>query len=271
MSLPKTSPQEFCTAFIARELKDYQERKIWMSAWPIMQQIIDRSGELKLVYVELVNVFGYSDRLEEDTKNSSYMGMALEHVWFSYQYAKDGVIQARKDLKKLSSLREDIEELSWKLAAIMRECADLYEKSGFIGRDFRSLVDTIKDAGSHNSLFKSEVSDELDLLDRRYEGKYWPSCIDLVEQIAIDHSQIEELSHMSFPPHVIEGRASDIKDFVLGFDDKFHQLNGLPAGFSFSHAAMAEIMNVVLDCPVEQLVTPEAVKLVRHRYKNGAI
>lgn len=271
MSLPKTSPQEFCTAFIARELKDCQEKKIWMSSWPIMQRMLDRSDELQQVFDELISKFDYSDKCEGITPSNAYIWLILEHIWRSSQYAKEDVTKARQDLKRLNSLREDIEEQTWRLAATMRECSDLYEKSGFIGRDFRSLVDTIQDAGNHNYLFKSEVSDELDLLDRQYEGKYWPSCIDLVEQIAIDHSQTEELSHMSFPPHVIEGRASDIKDFVLGFDDRFKQINGLPTGFSFSHAAMAEIMNIVLDCPVEQLVTPEAVKLVRHRYKDGAI
>lgn len=269
MSLPKNSPQEFCTAYIARELKDCQEKKLCKSTWPIMQRILDRSDELQQVFDELISAFGYSDKYEGIPPSNAYIWLILEHIWGSSQYAKEDVTKARQDLKRLNSLRENIEDLSWKLAEIMREYNALYEKSGFSGRNFRSLIDTIQDAGDHNSLFKFEVSEELDLLDRRYEEKYWPSSTDLVEQIAIDHSFMEKLSHISLPFNVIEGRASDIKDFVLGFDDKFLQLNGLPAGFSFSHAAMAEIMNVVLDLPVEQLVSPEAVKLVRHRYKYG--
>jgi hypothetical protein len=267
MSLPKTSPQEFCTAFIVRELKDFKEKRIWTSALPIMQRMIDRSDELKQVFDELVAAFGYSDKFEGVPPSNTYIWLTLEHIWLSSQYAKEGIIEARQHLKKLNILGDEIVELSWQLASALREHAELYEKSEFIGKEFRSLIDTIQDAGSNNYHFKFEVSDELRILDGQYDERYWPSCADIVEQIGNYQSEMKELTHMSLPLNVIDGRASDIKDFVLGFDSKFTQLNGLPSEFSFSNNAMAEIINVVLDLPVEQLVSADAIRLVRNRYK----
>ena len=62
---------------------------------------------------------------------------------------------------------------------------------------------------------------------------------------------------------------SDIKDFVLSFDGHFDEQNDLKTGFRFSNNAVADIINVVLDLPVDKLATGDAVRTVRKRFKQS--
>ena len=50
MTLPKDNPVKFCEAFLQRELDDYKEKQIWMSYWPVMERMIERSDELRLPF-----------------------------------------------------------------------------------------------------------------------------------------------------------------------------------------------------------------------------
>ena len=65
MTLPKSTPTEFCKAFIQRELESYQgDQPIWMSYWPILERMIERTEELKRPFSELIDRFGYADKFE---------------------------------------------------------------------------------------------------------------------------------------------------------------------------------------------------------------
>lgn len=66
----------------------------------------------------------------------------------------------------------------------------------------------------------------------------------------------------------IQRRQSDFKDFVIAFDDKFDELNGLPTNFRFSNNAIADIINVVLDLPSDKLASGDAVRNVRSKHGN---
>jgi len=103
-------------------------------------------------------------------------------------------------------------------------------------------------------------------LGYQYDLKYWPSRADLIETIADFESLQPEPTHMDIPDNVLDGRASDIKDFVLAFDNKFDDMNGLPTGFRFSNNAVAEIINVILNLSAERLTSGDAVRIVRNRY-----
>jgi hypothetical protein len=80
-----------------------------------------------------------------------------------------------------------------------------------------------------------------------------------------------EPTHSEYPEAVLKGRSSDIKDFVIAFDAAFDEQNGLPTGFRFSNNAMADIINVILDLPLEKLTTGEAIRVVRNRQRKKAV
>lgn len=266
MPLPKNSPTDFCRAFIERELLSDRKKKIGMSHWNTMERLIARSDELELVYSELIGAFGYSDKFEGYPPSNSYIWLILELIWRSEEFAKSEIKQTREDLKELSQVNEDIVDLAMNLSMKLRRQDELFEKSGFKRPAFQTVFDLIEGAGSNNYLFESYLLDSFKELDNQYELKYWPTVADLVDEIAHFEYNQEKISHMYLPEKVVTGRASDIKDFVLSFDGRFNDRNGLPKKFKFSNNAMAEIINVVLNLPSDQLASGDAVRLVRNRY-----
>lgn len=274
MTLPKDSPSNFCKAFIQRELNSYKEKRIWMSYWPTMESMIQRANELIQPFEELVGEFGYMDMMEQAPPNNSYLWLTLEHIWCSIDYSKKDVVQARVDLKELRELQQDIVNLALNLSGKLKRQSDLYEKSGFSKSDYQFIGDLLGLACKDNYLYQTHVSEKIEALTYQYDLKYWPDVSDLVAAIAEFEKEQPEPAHSQYPEQVINGRESDIKDFVLAFDSKFDEPNGLPKKFRFSNNAMADIINVVLDLPVAKLATGDAVRVVRNRsnkFKRGYV
>jgi len=271
--LPTNSPTDFCVAFIERELEDSREKKILMSRWSLMQRMIDQASNLERVFNELIKRFGYADKLailyESERPNAEAVWLTLEHIWMSEDFAKEDFIQARINRRELLKIQEDISELSSRLADMLRRQSELYEYSGFRRYEFQTAVDSLVQGGEHNHLFGAYVKNELESLAYQYDLKYWPSRADVVEAIGEFEALQPIPQHVEIPDAVLDGRASDHKDFVLAFDAQFDELNQLPSGFRFSNQAMADIINVVLDSPEDKLILGDTIRTIRNRYVVG--
>jgi len=266
MTLPKNNPQAFCKAFISRELRKNKASNIWMTRWPIMERLIERADELTIVFEEIVEKFGYSDTEEGYPPDNGYVWLILELIWTSSGFCKTEVTNARADFREFQRLQEELVALSTKLANSIRKQSELYESSGFIRHEYQSVSDMIELGCENNGLYQLHLSPKLKSLRYQYDSKYWPSRADIVQAIA-DFEDCQPLpKHQEYPDAVINGRASDIKDFVLAFDSKFDETNSLPNGFRFTNKAMSEIINVVLDLPPDKLASADAIKTVRNRY-----
>ena len=185
MTLPNDNPTLFCKAFIQRELDSYKsDSPIWITYWPVMERMIARADELKLPFKELVDAFGYSDKFEGYPPNNSFIWLTLKHIWCSFDYRKEDVVNARDDLKELRALKEDIVELASKLSAKLQRQSELYEISGFSKPDYQFIDDLIEQASAGNYLYKWHVSEKLKSLTSQYDLKYWPSIANLVSAIA---------------------------------------------------------------------------------------
>ncbi|MCD9504754.1 hypothetical protein GLP37_21565 [Photobacterium phosphoreum] len=263
MMLPKTTPTAFCQAFIERELESNKSKPIWMSYWPVMERMIDRADELSIVFDELIGKFGYSDKYE-----NLYVWLTLEHIWMSSRFCKSGAIQARVAFKELNELQKTIVDLSERLAIALKRQDELYESSGFIQPDYQTVIDMIEDGSQNNHEYQWEVSEKLKALGGEYDLKYWPTRSDIVESIAFFEEIQPPPKHIEISENTLKGRTSDIKDFVLSFDKKFNDSNDLPCGFRFSNNALADIINVVLDLPVDKLTTGDAIRIIRYRYSR---
>jgi len=268
MTLPRTSPIEFCKAFIARDLAENKEKNIWMSYWPVMARLIARASELEKAFNEIIENFGYTDKRNAYLPEHSYVWLTLEHIWMSIDYRRTDVSDTRDDFNELKALKEQIVGLSEELAEALSRQEDLYETSGFHREEYQSSYDLIAQASEGNGLYEMYLSPELEALHQQFDLKYWPSRSDIVLGISDFERRQAKPYHTELPESVINGRASDIKDFVLTFDSRFDGSNGLPAGFKFTNRALAEIINIVLDLQPDKLVSPEAVKLVRNRYSK---
>jgi len=265
MSLPKTSPTAFCKAYIERELTSYKDDEILMSYWPVMNRLIKRAEQLTTAFDELVNVFGYADK-PCATIEDSYLTMMMEHIWFSADYKRSDIEDIRANYSELNALKEKITTLSSGLASALRQQAELYETSGFQREDYQSLIDTIHLAGADNGLYNLYLAKSLKKLTLQFDLKYWPDRAEVVEAIGAFEQQQNAPTHHEIPDSVLHGRASDYKGFIVAFDEKLGRHYGALSTFRFSHQALADIMNVVLDLPEDQVVEADTIKVTRNRH-----
>lgn len=266
MALNTTNPTVFCKSIIERELSDLKEKKIWMTRWELMERMISRAEEMSIVFQELVDAFGYSDTYEYHSTKGAYLWLTLEHIWMSGGFCKEEIIQARDYRKKLIAIQEKIIDYSSLLASLIKEQDDIYQYSGFIRDQHQSALDMMVDAGSNNYLFTSHIAEQLESLSCRYDLKYWPSRAELIESISVFEHNQHDPEHIEIPKKVLDGRASDIKDFVISFDNAFDDDNDLPNNFRFGNNAMADIINVVLNLSPDDLITGDAIRIVRNRH-----
>lgn len=264
MKLPTTDALTYCRAFIYRELDNYRKSGIWPSYWPVMTRILARADELKRPFDELVGAFGYTDKQEDDR-----LWLTLEHFWFSTDYARGEIVRIRQDAKELRALSDEIIDLATRLAEALARQEELYATSGFERAAYQTTLDLVALASVGNYLHEQYVADELQVLRRKYELKYWPTRIEMIEAVANFERGQPEPTHEYLPEQVMHGRASDIKDYVLAFDATFDGPNSLPNGFRLGNHALADVANVVLNLPPDQLTDGDAVGLIRRRYCPG--
>ena len=89
--------------------------------------------------------------------------------------------------------------------------------------------------------------------------------MDLISAIAEFEQGQSELEHCLYPEMVLNGRESIYTAFIITMDDQFKLDNHLPTEFCYSDTAMAAIINVVLDLPVDKLATEDTVRNVRRK------
>ena len=200
--------------------------------------------------------------------DGSHIWLILEHVWTSSENTKGSVQEAKDNLKLFLETRERIKVLSVELSKALFELDENFESTGLSRDDFQSSHGVLLKAGEGNGQFSSYLLPKIKQLTCQFDFKYWPTRAELVQAIGDFETAQPDPTHIEYPETVIKGRRADIKNFVLAFDEGFTEQNGLPDKFRFSNNAMAEIMNVVLNRPPDDLVTGDAIKTVRSRYKT---
>ena len=255
----------FCESFTRQELADLKQKKLWNSWHPVMERILARSDEMKPVYAEMCERLGYTIY-----EPSTALRLVLEAIWASGKlFDQETIARKRQIQKELARLHNDITEQAYRLSELMKRQTELLETEDFSPGVFLDCVGLISRAGKNNGRFTGWLQSELESLDYRYDGKYWPSPAQMVSAIG-EFEASQPLPIQGYlPGEVLAGRASHIKDFVLGFDAELKQSHQIPRTFSFSNSAVATIANVVMDLPVESLATTDAVRVVRNRLTTG--
>lgn len=266
MKLPTTSPTDFCRAYIERDLKEYHEKKIYMSSWPTMENLITRSIELDGVFTELIEKFGYSDR-DSLSENRHSVWLILELTWSSHEFQPEDIIELKKNTHQLSLLNKQIVELCGLLISAYSQQNELLNLTGHSRNEYQDAISALLNAGKNNGRFQSYLEQPLSQLRIQFDGKYWPNKIQLIEAfLQYEKSNNTHPNHY-IPDEVLASRSNIVKNFILCFDGHFKDpTNQLPADFSFRNRSMADIINVVLGIPPDNLFSEEAVKTVRARY-----
>ncbi|MCG7537558.1 hypothetical protein [Pseudoalteromonas sp. OOF1S-7] len=84
----------------------------------------------------------------------------MEHIWCSFDFCKEDVVNAREDFKELKALQEGIVELASKLASKLQRQSELYEASGFSKPEYQFIDDLIEQDIEGNYLYKWHVSEK---------------------------------------------------------------------------------------------------------------
>jgi hypothetical protein len=181
-TLPKTSSDAFCKAFIKRELKGYKEKHIWMSSWKTMERLIDRSEEMQVTFEELIAEFGYSDRSDpfcsQTSKNAIWL--VLEHIWRGHEYDLESVNQAREERKTLNQVDNKVLRLAEELVDALHEQENLYEQSGFPRADYQSAIGVLELARENHTRYLSYISGKIKPLASQFDFRYWPDRSELI-------------------------------------------------------------------------------------------
>ncbi len=266
-SFSNESPTAYCEDRTRHQLADDKEVGIWMSRWPFMEKILNRSLEMKHIYREICDRFGYPPQ----RGGNPAVLLILEAIWDSGKlFTREEISKKREVRKELFTLRDEIISLSGKLSNSMARQRELLECEDFDPGGYASLIDLVVLAGKNNGLFDNHVREELQGLDREFDLKYWPSPEQLVDAIGVFEESRPSPVQGYIPESVIDGRSNDFKDFVLSFDADLDETHQIPCDFRFSDNAVASLANVVLDLPDNKVVTNDNVRVIRQRRKDGA-
>lgn len=271
--LPNSRPSEFCVAFIERELKSFKEASIYMTSWDTMERMIERSSELERVFQELIERYGYADKLDMTAPEAERQAvwLILEHIWSSTSYVGEKVAIARLDKAELNRLNTKIVTLAEDLASAISQQEELYRESGFSCGQFQTARDMLDGASNDNGHYSIGPKDEIDSLSAQYDLKYWPSREDLISEVAMFQGLVPTPTHYLFSESTLNGKKSAAKDFVITFDEVIEemicsQISGLSEGCKFSNNAMADIYNVSLNKEPSEYIDGDAIRKVRYRH-----
>lgn len=259
-TLSKPCPLTICENFTRQELQSNKKSKIWMSCYPTMERLLDRSIEMKPVYKEICEQFGYRAECQNVP-----LWLTFEIIWSS---GKESFKHKRIVKKELANLHESISMLAKELSDALYQQHELMETEGFSPDEYLDLVGTISLAGQNNGRYTGFIQEKLNQLNWEFDGKYWPKLWEIVS--AIRSFQLSQSAPVQeyIPDEVMSGRESIIKDFVLTFDSRLRNCHQISNSFVFSNESLATIVNVVLDL-TDSIATSEAVRVIRNRKKQG--
>lgn len=260
--LKNPSSLDLCEEFTRNELKDLQESKAWMSWWPVMERMLNRSYELEQVYTEICGAFGHS------LVSNPPFRLTMEAIWCSGKaFSPDTVVRKKAVQTELIKLHEEIPALCCKLAEAIRRQKELAEQEDFGLGEYFSFVDVMTAANEDNGHYNSFLEPEMEKLAGSFDGKYWPDLEDFIEAVGRSEAMRPEPVSGSLPKAVTQGRASRFKNYVLALDESIENCFQIPSEFHLSNTSMATIANVVLDLPAEDQILSDTVRLIRHRKK----
>lgn len=265
----------YCKKYIESELADLKEKRIWNSWHPVMQQALDRHEEMTEVYWEIMRHpefdADYLVKYDQRYIGNSPLQLTLETFWSSKkEYAQESVARKRECQKELIELHAAIGDFARRLSEAMSRYYELLELGGYEHDSYTSVTDLIDSACMGNGHYEMYLKKELKSLDYQFDGKYWPDLQGIVQAISEHFVEAPEPRSRELPQSVMEGRQAPIKDYVLAVDRDLLNNRQIP-NLQLSHAAMATVVNVVLDLTFDSMVTGETIRQIRNRHQQNRL
>lgn len=251
---------------ILRERRQYNiDRDICRSENLVIDRLLARSLEMAEIYKEIAEKLTHNQQVQ--------LWDALLSA--STHWNPDNSRSLREDQKTLVSLNNDIASCARQLAELMERRDNLAETTGFSAYDDYSIAKWIKRAAEQNWHYRSHVKDQFESLVRRYDLKYWPTTVELVNAIADFADEAEVVATNDWTEELLASPKCSKSDYlrvilkaVDDFKEHGEHSHRLPSNFRFSDRAIATFINCSLNFTPDEMVTTEYVKRARQNIRE---
>lgn len=264
MKTTKDNAKSVCEAYLGKEIDSNEASGILPSQTALARRMLARGDELRRFYEEIY------PRLNQD-------GIAWKHVigcalYIGSHWTPQKIARYWTERTQLVEVNREIAQVAETLAALLERRDHLHNQSSFSSGTHYAIRDVIDAASEHNGHYQSYLKEHLDQVAGRFDLKYWPALSEVVRVIAIDAAQAE-VSADSGVAEVATGSSRRSKaDMLRAFFQNVEEQRGnyqgaIPPDFELTNVATADLFNVLLDLPTDQLITEAYVKTERHRFR----
>ncbi|WP_236208046.1 hypothetical protein [Pseudomonas tohonis] len=240
------------------------ERRVLPSHNIVIERLLLRELELRDAYSDLYKkLYAHPNALD------SFFGALLDSVAF---WGPERIAKARAERDELVRINQQIAEMGEDLAILLRRRDKLNNMSGFRSNTSYHIADLIKEAGQHNGHFTMYLEDELEMLQARYDLKYWPALDACINAIADDAREAEIEASDPLTEAATDAARSSLADFFkawfVAIEEHRCAENGwLPNDFRPSDSSLASLANCALGLVDDDLLDSSYVKRLRQRLR----
>lgn len=256
--------RQVCEDFLREDIRYNTENEVAPSESAVAERLLTAGDALEAFYAEIYPA------LDHD-------GITWKHVLgsvlsISAYWSKERLEGYRAGRKELEELNQKIARQAQDLADMLDRRNELHNHSAFSGETYCHVVDVIDEASKYNGHYRSFMKERLNALGTQFDLKYWPSLSGFIQVIGEDAARakitasdpLTEAATRSSRP----SKADFLRALLAALDENRGDWHGaIPRTFELSNAVLADLLNVLLELPRDDLVGEDYVKTQRHRYK----
>lgn len=259
--------REICEDILRDNIRYNIENDILPSENAVANHLLTRGHDLVEAYEEL-----HEKLRRRPHALHQFMGMLLSS---QAHWSPEKIARARSERDALVEINSKIERQARMLAALLDQRTELHNTSGFSSRTLYHIRDVIDQANADNGYYKTFLREPLLNLCGQYDLKYWPDLSRCLLAIADDAANAELEATDPLTGAATASNRPSTSDSVMAFLAYIEECRGdcdgdLPRDFQVSDKNMANLMNVLLDLPVEKLLTTEYIKGRRQKARGLA-
>lgn len=264
MKTTKDSAKSVCEAYLGKEIDSNEASGILPSQTALARRMLARGDDLQRFYEEIY------PRLNQD-------GIAWKHVigcalYIGSYWTPQKIARYRTEREQLVDINREIAKVAGTLAALLEKRDHLHNHSSFSSGTHYAIREVIDAASEHNGHYQSFLKGPLHQLAGRFDLKYWPALSEIVRVIATDAAQAQVSADSGVAEVATESSRRSKADMLRAFFQNVEEQRGtydgaIPPDFELTNIALADLFNVLLDLPADQLITEAYVKTERHRFR----
>lgn len=257
-------PATICDQLLCARKQYNLEHSILRSHNVVIDRLLARKLELREAFSDL-----HKKLHQHPHALDTFFGVLLDATAF---WGPERNVKARAERAELERINVQIAGLGEGLASLLRRRDQLHNHSGFRSNTCYHIGDVIKVAGEHNGHFTMYLEEELELLQARYDLKYWPLLDACIEAIAEDARNAVIEASDPLTEAATDASRSSLADyfkalFVAIAENTKAQHGWIPNNFRPSDSSLASLANCALDLVDDELLDGSYVKRLRQRLR----